>query len=178
MLTPTQRCEMIKLALDLDSLQKTVGDYKPFNQDNQWKNVGIGGLAGAGIGLLTGLGKDENGERHILRNILLGGAAGAGIGGATGAVGRDLGAQAGQEVGRAKGGPFGELVGLAGAGGGRQAAQGLDIAGLVTALREQFADKIHPPTTILSDSPSGETSTQIDRKGNRTSQFTPFPSGQ
>lgn len=43
-------------------------------------------VAGAGVGALggavTGLKKDENGERHILRNAAIGGAAGGAVGAA------------------------------------------------------------------------------------------------
>ena len=81
------------------SIKKTVGDYKPFNQGDANTTgaalgAGLGAVAGGGIGALSGLvsdpGYDEQGQRKSrikasLRAMIGGGAAGA-AGGALGAV--------------------------------------------------------------------------------------------
>ena len=50
-----------------------------------------GAVAGAGVGALSGMKRDGNGERHILRNM----AIGAGVGTAAGAGGAALGKKLG-----------------------------------------------------------------------------------
>jgi hypothetical protein len=85
-----------KVAFDLSALKNTgsdalkqLGGYSPLAPGNEGTNMLVGGLAGAGLGALTGLGRDENGERHWLRNALIGGAAGAGVGAAGTSLGRN-----------------------------------------------------------------------------------------
>ena len=58
--------------------------------------VAAGGAVGTVGGLATGLQKDQNGERHIIRNTLVGGLGGAAAGGAASGY---LGARGGKFLG-------------------------------------------------------------------------------